>query len=73
MFCSHKYREVKDGYQHCEKCGKAISAPEKICNHKWVNIEILRSHLPRDPSILISKIYHDRCESCGELKRTELS
>lgn len=32
MFCKHKYGKIDNGYQYCEKCGKAIVAP---CAHKW--------------------------------------
>jgi hypothetical protein len=36
MFCFHKYSEVKEDFQYCLKCGKAIVAP---CPHKWAEIE----------------------------------
>ena len=39
MFCIHKWDEVKNGYQHCKKCNKAILVDKNYifrrCNHKW--------------------------------------
>jgi hypothetical protein len=36
MFCFHKYGEIKDGYQYCLKCNKAIRVEgyEK-CVHEY--------------------------------------
>lgn len=38
MFCFHKYSEIKDGYQYCNKCNKAIYIK---CMHEW---EIITSY-----------------------------
>jgi len=32
-FCKHKFNRIENGYQYCDKCGKAIPV---ICNHKWI-------------------------------------
>jgi ribosomal protein L37E len=67
MFCFHKYgKREKEGYQYCEKCGKAHGL---LCFHVWKLIKetavyptgtiIIRGVLP---------IYHDRlyeCKVCG--------
>lgn len=36
--CSHKFGEIKDGYQYCIHCNLAVPVP---CNHKWEKIKEL--------------------------------
>lgn len=72
IFCKHKLGVVqKDGYQYCEKCGKAFSAPKLECNHKWaehsqINVE---GYSPYSGKIIITGIKIIlQCSICGELK-----
>lgn len=67
MFCKHKYGEVKDSYQYCEKCGSAKAAPEVDCSHQWVQLDRF------EVSNIINKnitghIYVLNCTKCGDIK-----
>lgn len=69
FLCSHKFGEIKEGYQYCSICGKAILIP---CNHVWETIKhvdiISRSvHNPSNERIIGCK-YILKCVKCGELK-----
>ena len=67
MFCFHKYGLIHDGLQCCQKCGKAITAPRKSCNHKW---EILEEHKMIDwknAGVTVGKIYTMKCSVCGDI------
>ena len=70
MWHSHKFGKVQeDGYQYCEKCGRAILPP---CNHNW---EIIRSLNRYDwrtqkPIHLIEEL---RCTLCGDIKVIEVT
>ena len=70
LFCSHKYGEVKDGYQYCEKCGKAIPVAPMACSHHWVNESSWNVKAPRGN---VYKVIHlDRCDKCGAINRYEV-
>ena len=61
--CNHKFGKVKDGYQYCEKCGKAIPVP---CNHNWVveskfNLHNIVSNYQTGTQYIL------RCTKCGEM------
>jgi len=62
--CKHKFGKIEeDGYQYCEKCGKAFK-PE--CVHNWEIIS--RSAIERwgnDVGIL----YGLKCKYCGDIKQ----
>ncbi len=73
MKCNHKLGKVeKDGYQYCKECGTAVAAPKVDCEHKWAAIYswTLSNPLNLSPS---GMVYHDRCQKCGDLRRTALS
>lgn len=72
MFCFHKYGEIKERYQYCQKCGKAIVAP---CAHYWKCVEISPLWLvdkPTEGQNPNSIIWHLQCEICGEMKQYKL-
>lgn len=63
MFCNHKYGKVEDGYQYCEKCGKARLVK---CNHKWEEVEVYtKTYYGKS----VGEIYVLRCEHCGEMEQ----
>ena len=68
--CKHKWGKVEEGYQYCEKCGKARAAPEKICSHHWVEMDSykLSNIFSRDRDSFNSVTYIMRCSGCGEMK-----
>jgi hypothetical protein len=59
----HKYeKEIKDGYQFCEKCGKARKVR---CNHRWEEF----NRIWKTPVFISSYwIIICRCKNCGNLK-----
>ena len=70
MFCFHKYsKREKDGYQYCEKCGKANELP---CLHVWklikeitvyspgVDMKNIKNSVPQ----YLNRLYE--CKFCGE-------
>lgn len=70
--CKHKYGKVEDGYQYCEKCGKAITAPLRQCNHKWVELtQYTVSNIVGHN--VTGNIYIMRCEHCGEMDKVVVS
>jgi len=63
--CKHKFGKVeKDGYQYCEKCGKATK-PE--CQHKWKIINEFQMQTSLYTTSY-TEYYHLQCEKCGEIK-----
>lgn len=68
FFCKHKYGKVDDGFQYCEKCGKAESAPEKTCSHKWEEFTTLTVS-NRFTHHTMEYIYVMKCSVCGEMKK----
>jgi hypothetical protein len=66
MFCFHSYGEIRDGYQYCKKCGKAILVP---CNHKWTILSQGKLGGRCNPNLTVGNFYDRQCEKCGELKR----
>jgi hypothetical protein len=63
--CKHKLApEVKDGYQFCEKCGKAFPVE---CDHVWTEKNELRV-FNRLTDITSDYIYIRECTKCGEIK-----
>ena len=72
MICKHIYRKVqRDGYQYCEKCGKAIAAPKKQCSHKWEQIAICEKSnaLTNNVNNIIRTL---QCKICGDIKNVSL-
>lgn len=65
MFCFHKFGEIKDGYQYCSKCGKAI--PVK-CNHDFQIIKQVNVYMNESDTIPSSIKYILRCSKCGKMK-----
>jgi hypothetical protein len=65
--CKHVFGEIKDGYQYCTKCNKAIIVE---CSHSWETIDNLESFILGN---LTSIIYIQRCKKCGKIKSTEIS
>lgn len=66
MFCFHKYGNIENGYQYCEKCGKA--KPVK-CNHIFTIIRAVRLTYHGDN--VGTKIIF-QCQKCGIIKKDEL-
>lgn len=64
--CKHKYGKIEDGFQYCEKCGKAISAPARICSHKYQNKDQLKRTNRFGGS---SFVYVMACAHCGDIKK----
>lgn len=68
MFCNHKYGEVKEGYQYCLKCGRAILAP---CNHVWEIIE--GKEVVSRFNSLTGFFYVNRCKKCGVIDSNKIT
>jgi uncharacterized OB-fold protein len=66
--CRHKYGEVKEGYQYCAKCGKAIAAPKRECEHNWIEMDKYGAGSVFNNNIH-TYIYMMRCTKCGETKK----
>ena len=74
MWCSHKYGKIEDGYQYCEKCGKAIVAPlikPAPCVHKWKEFSTIKQRGPWDGDYRQTG-WMFRCELCGEMKKVSI-
>jgi len=67
-FHIYKWGEIKDGYQYCVVCGKAIFVP---CNHKWGTIEeyLIRNSLGDKT---IGEVYIQQCEHCKTITKTTI-
>ena len=69
MFCKHKYGKVEeDGYQYCEKCGKANLL---VCSHKWKEVESGKTTTTNrltGHTMKIERYFILRCSRCGEMK-----
>lgn len=62
--CKHKYGTVQeDGYQYCEKCGKAIAAP---CNHEWKRIKVVEVE---EYGNKVGDIFVDECTKCLKIRK----
>ena len=67
MKCRHKYGRVqKDGYQYCEKCGRAEIAP---CKHKWFEREVMGLKYWGSPS---GKIIVFECLTCKAIRQERI-
>lgn len=66
MFCRHKWGEIRDGYQYCKKCGKAILVP---CNHQWTIIQNneLYDYRSSTMPVYLEKVL--QCSKCGSIKK----
>ena len=65
--CNHKLGKVEnDGYQYCDKCGKASIAP---CNHDWEKMHDLESTSRLMNTGPIAFIYIHKCRKCSEIKK----
>lgn len=63
MFCFHKFDpEIKDGYQFCKKCGKAVPVD---CSHVWKTIKERKMIRNYEEEVIE---YHQQCEKCGSLQ-----
>ena len=70
-FCSHKWSDIKDGYQFCTKCNKAKLAPVVPCVHNWEIIEKsdikVRNRCTGEWNVHGRSII-SKCVLCGEVK-----
>lgn len=60
--CNHKWGLINDGYQYCEKCGKAIAVK---CSHNYIIKGTLRVSLG---GVNKGYIYVLMCDNCGHMK-----
>lgn len=72
-FCAHKWGKVQeDGFQYCDKCGKAKLAPQKSdgkCQHYWEQID--RFNTTELGAIKrITFLYE--CTECGETRQEKI-
>lgn len=70
MIHAHKYGKIENGYQYCEKCGKARHIE---CNHKWSVIETYKKYAFRGAPRPYSFIYIMQCAVCGDIKKMDVS
>lgn len=67
-FCSHKWGEIKDGYQYCTKCNKARVVP---CVHNWNILEKsdikIRNRNTGEWNTQ-GRSFISKCAICGEIK-----
>ena len=73
MFCRHKYGKIEDGYQYCEKCGRAISAPARVCSHEWVAHDRTKNMSPWGDGACSDIITTLQCKLCGTMKNHSVS
>lgn len=67
MFCNHKWGKIENGYQYCEKCGKARLVK---CNHLWEPFREIKVYND------LGGIYHKyifKCKNCGKIKKVKSS
>jgi hypothetical protein len=78
IFHRHKFGEIKDGYQYCEKCGLAKLAPIPLCQHEYKVIERYESfeiYSPKDPLQFYTGpnkpiiVYVSECTKCGDVRK----
>jgi Fe2+ or Zn2+ uptake regulation protein len=65
MFHTHKFGKIIDGYQYCEKCGKA--EPVK-CIHIWNIYKEKHVFGPLSKTIPQRIIIVLQCTKCGEIE-----
>ena len=66
FFYFHKYGKVQeDGFQYCQKTGKARKPSEGKCQHKW---EQKSQHKVSHNGHVTSIIFLMRCKNCGDYK-----
>ena len=71
FFFNHKWGEIKDGYQRCEKCGIAKKVP---CSHVFEDfrqIDCIDGY--SFSTIPTSKVFLSKCKKCGEIKQTRVT
>lgn len=70
MFCFHKWGEIRDGYQYCDKCNAARVVG---CCHKWKTVEtgVLRQRSVTGEWLGVGRTYYSECEKCGIHKKEE--
>jgi hypothetical protein len=66
MFCFHKWGDVIERRQRCEKCGIVRNVN---CNHVWKEVEKMEII---SWGKLAGQQIIQKCEICGEFKATEL-
>ncbi len=63
MICFHKYSNIQeDGYQYCERCGKAKHTCSFIFEKAYEIYSYENSKMPRGEK----RIY--KCKVCGKIK-----
>lgn len=65
--CKHKFGRIEDGYQYCEKCGKAFAVERPECKCSWEEIE----HYTITNTVMgntLTHIYVLRCKYCGRME-----
>lgn len=68
MWCFHKFGEIKQRYQYCQKCGKANLVG---CFHKWVfETTYEYSNIHTKNMYKSRRLY--KCEICGETKIVDI-
>ena len=66
MFCRHKFGKVEDGYQYCEKCGKAFVVS---CSHRWQSVQEV---IMKQWGVPSGKIIVQQCTRCGEIQKIDV-
>jgi len=69
LFHKHTFLSgVKDGYQFCKVCGKAVPVEPIGCEHIWE--EFTRFDTKRTSNkAIIARTFIMKCSQCGEMKR----
>jgi len=69
--CSHRFGKVQpDGFQYCEKCGKAVKPAAVSCEHKWAELATTEKMNARNLVVgFISKL---QCSKCGDMKEFKI-
>ena len=68
--CKHIFGEIKDGYQYCKKCNKAVSVDNHKCEHIWEKVKTIERY---NWDNLSGVVYVLKCKKCGEIKSVEIA
>lgn len=71
FFCKHKFGGIKDGYQFCAKCNKAVPVDPLRCQHKWDVLSEFTTTSVFNLNIC-DHVYMMKCSNCGALKKFSL-
>lgn len=66
-FHTHVFGEIKNGFQYCTKCNKAIPVE---CQHKWKILEVFERSVGWNVK---GYVYTLQCTECGSLKKEDHS